>query len=68
MRPGITDFASIEYRDENTLLAKAIDPEREYVEVVMPAKLQFAARYVDEAGLGLDLRLIIRTLRLICRL
>lgn len=67
VRPGITDFASIEYRDENALLAGATDPEREYVEVVMPAKLKFAARYVDEASLGLDLRLIVRTLRLICR-
>lgn len=67
VRPGITDFASIEYRDENALLARAADPEREYVEVVLPAKLQFAARYVDEASLGLDVRLILRTLRLICR-
>ena len=67
VRPGITDFASIEYRDENALLAQAADPEREYVEVVLPAKLQFAARYVDEASLGLDVRLIVRTLRLICR-
>jgi lipopolysaccharide/colanic/teichoic acid biosynthesis glycosyltransferase len=67
VRPGITDFASIEYRDENALLARAADPEREYVEVVMPAKLRFAARYVDEAGLWLDLRLIARTLRLVFR-
>jgi lipopolysaccharide/colanic/teichoic acid biosynthesis glycosyltransferase len=67
VRPGITDFASIEYRDENALLARAADPEREYVEVVMPAKLQFAARYVDQSSLWLDLRLIARTLRLVLR-
>src|SRR4051794_36292249 len=48
VRPGITDMASLEYRDEGARLARAADPEREYVEVVMPAKLQAAARYVDE--------------------
>jgi len=63
VRPGITDFASIEYRDENALLARAADPEREYVEVVMPAKLRHAEHYVDTAGFGTDLSLIGRTLR-----
>ena len=43
VRPGITDLASIEFRDESALLARAADPEREYVEVVMPAKLRSAA-------------------------
>jgi lipopolysaccharide/colanic/teichoic acid biosynthesis glycosyltransferase len=63
VRPGITDFASIEYSDENALLARAADPEREYVEVVMPAKLRHAEHYVDTAGFGTDLSLIGRTLR-----
>jgi len=61
VRPGITDIASIEYRDENTLLARATDPEREYVQVVLPAKLRLAERYVDEASLALDMRLLWRT-------
>jgi lipopolysaccharide/colanic/teichoic acid biosynthesis glycosyltransferase len=61
VRPGITDIASIEYRQEADLLARAADPEREYVEVVMPHKLRLAARYVDEASVVLDLRLILRT-------
>lgn len=61
VRPGITDFASIEYRDESTLLAQSSDPERTYREVILPAKLALQARYVDRAGLGTDLRLIGRT-------
>ena len=63
VRPGITDFASIEFRDESTLLARAADPEREYREVVLPAKLKLAAAYVDHATLGTDLRVIGRTLK-----
>ena len=63
VRPGITDFASIEYRDENTLLAQSRDPERTYREVILPAKLALQARYVDEAGVWTDLKLIGRTLR-----
>jgi lipopolysaccharide/colanic/teichoic acid biosynthesis glycosyltransferase len=63
VRPGITDFASIQFRDESALLACAEDPEREYTEVVMPAKLKLAAQYVDQATLATDLRLIGRTIR-----
>ena len=58
----ITDIASIEYRDESRLLAQAADPERCYIEQVMPAKLALAARYVRTRSLWLDLRLIGRTL------
>jgi len=65
VRPGITDVASLEYRDENNLLAKASDPEREYIDVVMPAKLKLAAQYVDHASLRFDLQLILRTMRLV---
>jgi lipopolysaccharide/colanic/teichoic acid biosynthesis glycosyltransferase len=65
VRPGITDVASLEYHDENALLARAADPEHEYVSVVMPAKLQLAVQYVDQASLRFDLQLILRTLRLV---
>lgn len=61
VRPGITDLASIEYRGESELLARAADPEREYREVVLPAKLRLAATYVDQASLAFDLKLIWRT-------
>lgn len=63
VRPGITDPASIEYRDEGRLLAGAVDPERFYVEQVMPVKLRRAASYVDEMSLRGDLRVIFATLR-----
>ena len=63
MRPGITDPASIAYRDESALLAAAADPERVYIEQVMPAKLRCAAQYVDRMSLRNDLALIGATLR-----
>jgi lipopolysaccharide/colanic/teichoic acid biosynthesis glycosyltransferase len=62
VRPGITDPASIEYRDESALLARAADPERVYIEQVMPAKLRCAAQYVDHMSLLGDVRLIVATL------
>lgn len=63
VRPGITDFASLRYRDENTLLAQASDPEREYVEVILPSKLRYAMDYVDNASVVGDLRVLGLTLR-----
>ena len=63
VRPGITDFASIEFRDENDLLAASDDPDRAYREQVLPRKLALQARYVDAAGVATDLTLIARTLR-----
>ncbi len=63
VRPGITDPASIAYRDENALLALASDPERVYVEEVMPTKLRHSVRYVETMSLATDLRLIGQTLR-----
>ena len=62
VRPGITDPASLSFRNESELLARAEDPEREYVEVVMPMKLRLAADYVRNATLGGDIRLILATL------
>ncbi|MCL4281258.1 MAG: sugar transferase [Flavobacteriales bacterium] len=61
VRPGITGMASIDYIDENELLAKATDPERTYIEEVMPAKLALDLRYVREQSFALDLRIIMAT-------
>ena len=63
VRPGITDPASIAYRDEGALLARAADPERVYVEQIIPAKLEHAVRYVEQMSLRTDLRVIAATLR-----
>jgi lipopolysaccharide/colanic/teichoic acid biosynthesis glycosyltransferase len=67
VRPGITDFASIAFRRESELLARAADPEREYEDVVMPQKLRYAAQYVDQASFMTDLRLIGLTLKALVR-
>ena len=62
VRPGITDPASLAYIDEDALLAKAADPEREYVEVILPAKLRCAVEYAETATLWTDLRVLAHTL------
>lgn len=62
VRPGITDMASILYRNENELLARAEDPDKYYVEVVMQDKLRINLEYVARHSFGYDLRLIFRTL------
>jgi lipopolysaccharide/colanic/teichoic acid biosynthesis glycosyltransferase len=62
VRPGITDYASLEYFSENELLAASNDPEKTYIEEVMPAKLELNKKYINEAGLITDLRIIFRTL------
>ena len=67
VRPGITDIASIEYRDESAVLARAADPEHAYIHEVLPHKLALAARYVERSSLWLDAWLIWRTLVAIVR-
>ena len=62
VRPGITDFASIAYRNENALLAASADPERTYLEEVLPAKLKLNLEYLDRQSVVLDLRIIFKTL------
>lgn len=61
VRPGITDYASIKYFDENALLAKAENPQRTYVEEIMPAKLEINLKYISEMSLATDLKIIFKT-------
>ena len=61
VRPGITDYASIAYRNESELLARADDPQRYYVETLMPAKIELNMKYLREISLAADLKLIFRT-------
>ncbi len=63
VRPGITDFASLHYRNENQILAQALDPEREYLDIILPSKLRYAMDYVDTASVASDLRVLGLTLR-----
>jgi lipopolysaccharide/colanic/teichoic acid biosynthesis glycosyltransferase len=60
-RPGITDLASLKYRDEGTLLAQARNPEDEYITSVLPAKIALAKEYIQRASFFFDLFLIIKT-------
>jgi lipopolysaccharide/colanic/teichoic acid biosynthesis glycosyltransferase len=62
VRPGITDYASLEYFEENELLAKSENPEETYIKEVMPAKLHLNQRYIREAGLVTDIRIILKTI------
>ena len=62
VRPGITDHASIEFRDESTLLGQSSDPERTYVEEILPIKLRYAAQYARSHTLWADLKIIARTI------
>lgn len=62
VRPGITSLASIAYINENEVLGRSSNPERTYVEDVMPAKLALDLRYVREQSVVLDLRIIFSTL------
>jgi lipopolysaccharide/colanic/teichoic acid biosynthesis glycosyltransferase len=67
VRPGITDPVSLAYADESLLLARAVDPEREYVDVILPRKLSAAADYAEHATLTTDLKVIARTLQMLVR-
>ena len=62
VRPGITSLASLRYRNENELLAQAEDPDRCYVEKVMPDKLAIDLEYVPKANLLTDIKLIFATI------
>lgn len=64
-RPGITDLASIKYRDEEAILARARDPEETYVTTVLPDKIALAREYVRTRSTRLDLQIIARTLRIL---
>ncbi len=62
VRPGITDYASIAYRNENDLLAGAEDPERMYIDVIMPDKIELNMKYLREISPMADLKLIFGTI------
>ena len=61
VRPGITDYAALLFRDESALLGTD-DPEAVYVSTILPRKLELYERYVAEQSLRTDLRLILRTI------
>ncbi|HAT4179790.1 sugar transferase [Clostridium perfringens] len=63
IKPGITDLASIEYIDENTIISKYSDPEKIYIEEVLPKKLMLNKRYIEEMSIKNDILLILKTIK-----
>jgi lipopolysaccharide/colanic/teichoic acid biosynthesis glycosyltransferase len=63
VRPGITDYASIEYADENDILGKADDPERTYIEQIMPEKIRYNLKYINHPTVGEYFKIIFLTFK-----
>ncbi len=61
VRPGLTDYASIIYFKENELLGNAEDPEKVYIQEIMPQKLALNTKYIREKGMLTDLKIIFKT-------
>jgi lipopolysaccharide/colanic/teichoic acid biosynthesis glycosyltransferase len=68
VRPGVTDLASLVFRDEEELLRHATDKERAYLEAILPAKLELALLGIERSSLRHDLEVILRTLTAVVRL
>lgn len=62
-KPGITDYASLEYSNENELLGNSAEPEKLYIETIMPAKLLLNQKYIAEQGIATDIRIILLTIK-----
>lgn len=67
VRPGITDRASIEFRDENEILGRSVDPHLAYINDVLPIKLSYYLDYVENASFRGDIAIIFATLRALVR-
>jgi len=65
VRPGITDPASIKFRNENELMEKADDPEKYYIEVIMQEKIKLYLEYVEKHSFWYDFGLILKTFKVI---
>ena len=62
VKPGITDYASLEYFKENEILANSKDPEKTYIEEIMPKKITLNYKYLDNPTLLNDLKIIVKTI------
>ena len=67
VKPGITDYASLEYFNENEQLAQSDDPKKTYIEEVMPHKIEINQKYLSRPTLGHDLQIIFKTIRRILK-
>jgi len=62
VKPGLTDFASLKYYNENEVLSKFDDPEKAYIDIVMPEKLAINLEYIHKRNMAMDLKIIFQTL------
>ena len=67
VKPGITDYASIEYVDENEILGKSSDPEKVYIEEIMPEKIKYNMKYINNKSLFEYFKIILLTVLKIVR-
>lgn len=67
VRPGLTDYASIRYVNENELLAKSENPEQTYIQEIMPDKLALNLQYIEEQSIWVDMKIMWQTLLAIVR-
>ena len=65
VKPGITDLASIEFRNENEILSKEEDPNQYYIDNIMPKKLEINLKYINQRNLLKDFVVIIKTIKVI---
>jgi lipopolysaccharide/colanic/teichoic acid biosynthesis glycosyltransferase len=62
VKPGITDYASIEFKDENKMLENSIDPGKTYIEEILPVKQQYYLKYIEDQNFFLDIKIIFKTI------
>ena len=67
VRAGITDYASIEFSDENDLLASEEEPEKAYIEKIMPKKIELNKKYLSETSVLTDIKIILLTIKKILK-
>ena len=65
IKPGITDNAAIEFRDEENIMSRYEDKEKAYIDIVLPQKIKFYYKYLDNVSFTNDIKLILKTLRVI---
>ena len=67
VRAGITDYASIEFSNENDILANETDPEKAYIEKIMPRKIELNKKYLSEISVMIDIKIILLTIKKILK-
>ena len=67
VKPGLTDYASLYYIDESRILSERDNPEKAYIEEVMPAKLMLNQKYIQDASFWIDMKIIFKTIFKILR-